>query len=79
MATITFTIPDAQMPRIITAFSATFDYANYVKNGGTMTEGQFAKERIRLYVISVVRAYEIRERTATVDAQVPAVVDPDVT
>jgi hypothetical protein len=78
MATITFTIPDAQMPRIIAAFTSTFNYADYVKGGGTMTEGQFTKERIRLYVLSVTRAYEVRQRTAEVDAQVPPVTDPDV-
>lgn len=78
MATITFTIPDDQIQRVIDAFCATYDYADYVKYGGTMTQAQFTKDRIRQWIVGVVRAYEVRQRTAEVDAQVPPVTDPDV-
>jgi hypothetical protein len=79
MATITFTIPDDQIQRVIDAFCATYDYANYVRLGGTMTQAQFTKARIRDWIVATTRSYEVRQRTAAVDAQVPPVTDPDVT
>lgn len=65
MATISFNIPDAAMPRVIDAFATAYQYQATVPNPngeGTVpnpqTKAQFARQRILSYIQEVVRAAE---------------------
>ena len=66
MATISITVPDAAVPRIVAGFEAT------VRGGkpAGMTDAAFVKSRLAAYVKSVVRAYEMEQaaQQARVDA-----------
>jgi hypothetical protein len=61
MATISFTIQDAQMPRIITAFKSNFGYQEFLPDGTTPnpeTGAQFTKRMINEMIKGEVRNYE---------------------
>lgn len=54
MATLTFTYPDDAGPRVVEAFTNTFDYD---PNSG-VTKAAFTKARIADYIRETVRSYE---------------------
>lgn len=64
MATISLTIPDAAVPRVLAAFGARFPYLDgQSPRSATPAE---VKEAIRKYVIETVRVHEalVAEQTA---------------
>jgi len=66
MAQIQFTIPDNKLQRVIDAFKGFFPIPTAEdKDTGEVTpqfaDGEWAKEVVRRYIISVVRRYEQRK------------------
>lgn len=72
MATISITVPDAVVPRVLDAMADTYTY-DPATDG---TKAQFAKKQIAAHVKSIVVAYETRiaseEAAATAQAAVIA-------
>ena len=60
MATVSFTIPDAVMPRVTDAFVAVYGYSSTLPNGdpNPETQVQFARRMVREYVRNVLAAFE---------------------
>lgn len=69
MAQITIDIPNAQVPRVLTAFSATFDFAT---NGAGLTEAQFAKKIVAKWIKDITLNHE---RSAAAAALTDASID----
>lgn len=67
MATLSITVPDSEVGRIVTAFEARFG-----PKGG-LTNGQYMTERIKAYVKSVV--IEVESSAAAVAAAATAAAD----
>ena len=55
---ITFTIPDAQLPRVIAAMKWRSQIPEDENGMPLFTDGQWAKESMRRYIISRVKRYE---------------------
>lgn len=72
MATISITIPDAQLQRVIDAVCGTY---NYDPNSG-LTQAQFAKQQLSLWLKSTVRNWE---SNAAINNFKTTYSDPDVT
>ena len=72
MATVSFTNPDAVMPRVMDAFAAVYGYSSTLPNGDANpeTEAQFARRMVREYVRNVLAASEavVAGETASVAA-----------
>lgn len=73
MATLTITIPDEHVTRVLDAFAAEYGYDRYVETGGTMTKGEFAKAKVVQYMKDVVSAAEGR---AAAEAAVAGIAAP---
>lgn len=76
MAEITFTIPDAKLPRIIAAMNGFFPVPQ--TNTGTeeepvwepeFTDGQWAKEAVRRWIVKQVQRWEKKAALNAVDVQ----------
>ena len=68
MATISFNIPDADMPRIVDAFASEYNYTDDVG----MTRSQFARHQIIEHVRRTVLAAEAKEAEEAARAAVRA-------
>lgn len=75
MASITITIPDDQVDRVVNAICERFNYDQYVADGGTLSRPQFAKRRIAIWIRGLVTTWEMR---AVQDGVTPPS-EPDVT
>lgn len=66
MASISITVPDAQVNRVLDAFAGTFDY-NADTDG---TKAQFARAQVAKFAKDIVKSYEahIAAETARLDA-----------
>jgi hypothetical protein len=58
MAQISITIPDTQVNRIMDAFALAYNYTGTAPDGTTETKANFARRKIREYVVSVVVSQE---------------------
>lgn len=58
MAEIRFTIQDANIPRIISAFNGTWSIPLDAANNPQFTDAGWVKECLRQYIIQVIRNYE---------------------
>lgn len=63
MATITLTIPDAQIQRVITAFCANYGYTQ--SQLPNETQANFTKRMVGLHIQDVVRNYESAQAAST--------------
>jgi hypothetical protein len=79
MATITLTIPDAQVQRVIDALATSGNYAAYVAGGGALTQAQFARQQIVLWLKTVVKDTERWQAAKTASEQADAAASPDIT
>lgn len=73
MATLTITIPDEHVTRVLDAFAVEYGYDRYVETGGTMTKSEFAKAKVVQYMKDVVSA---QERRVAANAAIAAVAVP---
>lgn len=74
MASITLTIPDAQIGRVTTAFSSLFGY----DPASGLTQGQFTKQQVSIWVKSQVAIYEEQQRLVQMQNAVAPVTAVDV-
>jgi hypothetical protein len=60
MATVSITVPDAVLPRVVAAFAATFGYAATMPDGTANPETQnaFVKRKVAEYIKAIVVAHE---------------------
>lgn len=63
MATISFTIPDAVMPRVIDALCGAYGYRDLLPGGvpNPLSRPQYAREQVRLFIQAAVRAWEAQQ------------------
>jgi hypothetical protein len=80
MATISFTIPDAAMPRVIDALCGAYDYRDTVPGGGPnpLTRPQFAREQVRNFIRAAVAAWEAQQAGDAAAAAARAKADTEV-
>lgn len=87
MATISFTVPDAQLPRIVSAMKELYDIPTipdpeWVHPGGSnpatgppqvpeFTDGQWAKEAVRRMIIREVNRWERRVSSKAAEKATP--------
>lgn len=85
MAVITMTLPDAALPRVVTAICARFGYRDTLPDGSANpeTRGQFAMRMMREQLKNWVKEYEIataRDNAAAAAAAAAAAdIDQSVT
>lgn len=67
MAVISITVPDAMLPRVVTALTAAGGYSATLPDGtpNPQTPAQFAKAMVAAYVKQVVKTYEAEQSAAT--------------
>jgi hypothetical protein len=58
MAQITFTIPDAKLPRVVAAIKNEWQIPKDANGDPLFTDNQWAKEAIRRYIVALVKKYE---------------------
>jgi len=77
MATISITIPDAAMPRIIAAYCALFGYQAVLEDGtpNPETKAAFTKRMVIRHVRGIVTSYEGDTAVAAVRVTTAADVD----
>lgn len=80
MAQLTFTIPDAQMARVIDALCGAYGYRTETSPGvpNPQTRPQFAREQVRNFIASAVRAWEGRQAGESASQQAMAKADQEV-
>ena len=74
MATVSFNIPDASVPRVVEAFCATFGWVDEATSG---TQIAFTRQQVMNYVKQITLDYERRqsEAAALASATPPIVVN----
>jgi len=79
MATISFDVPNAVLPRLADAFAATYGYQATLPDGtaNPETKNQFAQRMVRQYARNVLAAYEatLAAETARASADTKAKTD----
>lgn len=72
MATMTMTIPDAMLPRVVAAFAATHGYRATLPNGdpNPQTPAQFARAQVANFIKHTVTNYESELAKSSNDIEV---------
>lgn len=66
MANLSFTVPDAALPRLVDAFCGTFGYKEVLVNGqaNPLSRQQFTRDQVRVFMQRIVIEWETKEAAA---------------
>lgn len=77
MAQIIINIPDADLPRVLNAFSNEYGYDRYVEEGGSLGKAAFAKSKVVNFIKDVVKVHEHRNAVTAAVSNLPVTPDLD--